>query len=79
MFTISCLAFNERIDEEYELYLKLSGRNCILFFSFTIRLQWVTGHSFLTGNDAADKLARLGALLLLSAIPCSVSHAVYRD
>ena len=44
------------------------------FLSFySIRLQWVSGHSFLTGNDA-DELARRGALLAPSAIPsCSLS------
>ena len=36
------------------------------------------GHSFLPGNDAADELARRGALLAPSAIPCSLSSLISR-
>ena len=52
----------------------------VLFFlsSCSIRLQWVPRHSFLPGNDAADELARQGALLAPSAIPCSVSPFISR-
>ena len=43
-----------------------------------IRLQWVPRHSFLPGNDAADELARRGALLAPSAIPGSLSSFISR-
>ena len=46
--------------------------------SCSIRLQWVPGHSFLPGNDTGDELARRGALLAPSAIPCSLSPLISR-
>ena len=46
--------------------------------SYSIRLQWVPGHSFLPGNDTADELARRGALLAPSAIPGSLSPLISR-
>ena len=46
--------------------------------SCSIRLQWVPAHSFLPGNDTADELARWGALLAPSAIPCSLSPHISR-
>ena len=46
--------------------------------SCSIRLQWVPGNSFLPGNDAADQLARRGALLVPSTILCSLSPLISR-
>ena len=57
----------------WQIWQELSS----LSFCFN-RLQWVPGHSFLPGNDAADELARRGTLLSPSAIPCSLSPLISR-
>ena len=46
--------------------------------SCSIRLQWVPRHWFLLGNNTADELARRGALLVPSTIPCSLSPLISR-
>ena len=46
--------------------------------SCSIRLQWVSGHWFLPGNDAPDKLVRQRALLAPSAIPYGLSPLISR-
>ena len=46
--------------------------------SCSIRRQWIRGYSFLSGNHAADELARRGALLASSAFLCSLYFLVSR-
>ena len=62
-----------------DLFLFLLARAALASSSCIIRLQWVSGHSFLPGNDAADELFRRGAQLVPSAIPCSLfsSYLLY--
>ena len=57
----------------WQIWQELSSRS-----SSSIRLQWVPGHLFLLGNDAADELARRGVLLVPSAMRCSLSSLISR-
>ena len=56
----------------WQIWQELSSLSC------SIKLQWVPRHSFLLENDAADELARRGALLAPSAIPYSLSPRISR-
>ena len=50
-----------------------SGRNFLLSPLDLSDYNGSPGHSFLPGNEADDELARQGALLVPSAMPCSLS------
>ena len=56
----------------WHTWQELSSLSC------SIRLQWIPEHSFLSGNNGADELARRGALFVPSAIHCSLSPLVTR-
>ena len=58
-------------------YLKLCQEMFSLSSCF-IRLQWVPGRSFLPANASVVELARWGALLVPSAISCSLSSLISR-
>ena len=55
-------------------YLKLSGRKCLLF---PVLSGYSDRRSFLPGNDTADKSTKHGALLPLSAMPCSIFSRIH--
>ena len=57
----------------WEIWQELSSLS-----SCSIKLQWVPGHSFLPGKDAANELARRGALLVPSTIPRSLFPLIFR-
>ena len=48
------------------------------FSSCSIRLQWVPRYWFLSGNNAADELARRSTLLVPCTIPCSLFFFISR-
>ena len=63
----------------WQIWQELSSlSSSFIMVQWVSRLRWVSRHLFLPGNNAADELARQGALLAPSAIPCSLPPLISR-
>jgi len=47
-----------------------------LFFRVALSFQWVPGHTGLPGNELADSLAKTGATLPFTRVPCPLAPAI---